>query len=115
METYVRPYPGPGRKWQISIGGGREPVWAPDGRELFYRNLKGDQMMVVEMVTEPEFQPTRARLLFDGYYRADLQTYDIHPDGQRFLMIRYLEPPSGPIEIVPHWHEELKRLARTDN
>src|SRR6202030_1842180 len=36
-EIYVQPYPGPGGKRQISTEGGTEPVWNPDGRELFYR------------------------------------------------------------------------------
>ena len=35
--TYVQPYPGPGGKWQISTEGGTEPMWNPNGRELFYR------------------------------------------------------------------------------
>ena len=43
-EIYVQPYPGPGGKWQISTEGGTEPVWNPNGRELFYRS--GDKMMV---------------------------------------------------------------------
>lgn len=38
FEVYVQPYPGPGGKWQISTGGGMEPVWKPNGGELFYRS-----------------------------------------------------------------------------
>ncbi len=49
FEIYVQPFPGPGGKWQISNGGGIEPVWAKNGRELFYRN--GDRMMDVEITT----------------------------------------------------------------
>jgi Tol biopolymer transport system component/tRNA A-37 threonylcarbamoyl transferase component Bud32 len=48
-EVYVQPYPGPGGKWQISTEGGMEPVWNPNGRELFYRS--GDKMMVVDIAT----------------------------------------------------------------
>ena len=51
-EVYVIPYPGPGRKSRISTGGGREPVWAPGGDELFYRNLEGDRMMVVRFTRD---------------------------------------------------------------
>ena len=40
FEIYVQPYPGPGGKWQISTEGGTEPVWNPNGRELFYRSWR---------------------------------------------------------------------------
>jgi eukaryotic-like serine/threonine-protein kinase len=49
-EVYVQPYPGPGGKWQISTEGGTEPIWNPNGRELFYRS--GDKMMAVEITTQ---------------------------------------------------------------
>ena len=52
LEIYVRPYPGPGGKWQVSTDGGSEPVWNPKGRELFYR--AGNKMMAVDVTTEPE-------------------------------------------------------------
>ena len=52
-EIYVQPYPGPGGKWQISTEGGTEPVWNPNGRELFYRS--GDKMMAVDIATQPRF------------------------------------------------------------
>jgi eukaryotic-like serine/threonine-protein kinase len=61
-EVYVRPYPGPSGKWQISTEGGTEPVWNPKGRELFYRN--GNKMMVVDVATQPAFsagKPSSAR------------------------------------------------------
>ena len=47
FEIYARPFSGPGGKWQISTEGGTEPVWARNGRELFYRN--GDKMMAVDV------------------------------------------------------------------
>ena len=51
QEIYVRPFPGPGGKWQISSEGDTEPMWARNGRELFYRN--GDKMMVTAVGTQP--------------------------------------------------------------
>ena len=45
--VYVQPYPGPGRKLQISTEGGNQPVWSPDGRTLYYRH--GDRMMAVDV------------------------------------------------------------------
>src|ERR1700676_3906504 len=65
-EVYVQPYPGPGGKWQISTEGGTEPVWNPNGRELFYRS--GAKMMVVDIATQPNFVPGKPRMLFEGPY-----------------------------------------------
>jgi Tol biopolymer transport system component len=112
-EIYVRPFPGPGSKWQISTEGGTEPAWNPNGRELFYRS--GDKMMAVDIATQPGFTAGRPRMLFEGQYVPTPGTnsnYDISPDGQRFLMLKPRESPgSAPtqINVVLNWFEELKR------
>ena len=115
MEVYVTTFPDPGGRKQISNQGGVEPAWARSGRELFYRN--GDKMMAVDIVTEPEFRPTKPRLLFEGNYR-DVpygRMYDITPDGKRFVMVQEIEQDSAAtqINVVLNWFEELKRLVPT--
>ena len=66
-EVYVRPFPNVEEgKWQISRDGGTEPVWAPRGQELFYRN--GGAMMVVGIKTEPTFTAGSPVVLFTGRY-----------------------------------------------
>jgi serine/threonine-protein kinase len=115
-EIYVRPYPGPGRKWQISAGGGTEPAWAPDGRMLFYRS--GYRMMAVEITLQPDFRPGKPRLLFERPYRKALwgANYDVAPDGARFVMIQGgedLTSDSG-VKIVLNWFEELKEPVPTN-
>ena len=111
MEVYVQPYPNPGGKWQISTGGGVEPVWARSGRELFYRN--GDRMMVVDIGTEPAFSAGRPSVLFEGQFLnlSWAANYDVAPDGQRFLMIQPIEREgaTSQIHVVLNWFEELKR------
>jgi serine/threonine-protein kinase len=103
-EVYLVPYPGPGRKVKISTDGGTSPVWARDGRALFYRN--GDAMMGVPIQTLPSFSPGRARLLFR---RVSPYPFDVAPDG-RFLMIEDLPAPAlGPLTVALNWHAELKR------
>ena len=116
--VYVRPYPGPDVKFLVSeeAEGGGEPVWSPDGTELFYRS--GNRMMVVSVQTESTFRAGRPEVLFEGLYRttghpAGLQYYDISPDGQRFLMIKRDEDPAQ-INVVLNWFEELKRLVPTN-
>ena len=115
-EIYVEPFPHGGPIIQISSQGGTEPVWSKDGRELFYRNR--EEMMVVAIKTEPEFEPGKPRLLFRGSYELtpyNIPNYDVAPDG-RFLMIRKSEnSSSSQINVVLNWSEELKRLVPTEN
>jgi serine/threonine protein kinase len=111
-EIYVQPYPGPGGKWQISTEGGTEPVWNPNGRELFYRS--GDKMMAVDIATQPSFAAGKPRMLFEGSYlptAGTIQNYDVTHDGQRFLMLKANEQAQAPVQInvVLNWFEELKR------
>jgi eukaryotic-like serine/threonine-protein kinase len=105
-EVYVRPFPGPGGKWQISTEGGWHPRWSRTGRELLYR--QADKMMAVDVETKPTFSPGRPRTLFEeGSYHE----WDVAPDGTRFLMIKEDPAESGPaqLNVVLNWFEELKR------
>jgi serine/threonine-protein kinase len=112
FEIYVRPFPGPGAKTQISTEGGTEPVWSRDGKKLFYR--QGDKLMAVDVHTEPTFTAGVPRKLFEGHYEPT-QTgnsgYDVSPDGTRFLMVQSPAPEQAPtqINVVLNWTEELKQ------
>jgi Tol biopolymer transport system component len=112
FEIYVRPYPGPGEKWPISTGGGNEPVWRRDGRQLFYR--VGDAMMAVDIQTSPAFSAGKPRTLFDKPYErsnALWANYDAAPDNRHLLMVRR-ETPSAPvtrINVVLNWVDDLKQ------
>ena len=110
-EVYVQSYPVTGRRWQVSTGGGQDPTWARDGRELFYRN--GQKMMSVQIDRGADLRPSTPRLLFEGDYvfGEPVIDFDVHPDGQRFLMIQPSrpDPPVTHINIVLNWFEELKR------
>jgi Tol biopolymer transport system component len=118
-EICVRPFPGPGGKVQISTEGGVEPVWARNGRELFYRN--GDKMMAVGVETKPTFTAAKPKLLFERHYEPSPQSflanYDVSPDGQRFLMVKASEQEeaSTQINVVLNWFEELKLRVPTGN
>ena len=97
-EIYVRPFPNVDEgKWQVSRGGGTRPVWAPDGRELFYRRPGDMAMMVAPIVdTEPTFSPGNPDLLFDAQDFPRIsgpRGFDIAPDGQRFMMIKQAGRP----------------------
>jgi serine/threonine-protein kinase len=124
-EVYVRPFPNvDDGKWLISTQGGEWPVWAPDGRELYYVRA-GDQvqMMAVTVETEPTFAVGNPEVLFEApYYVIGNRPYDISPDGKRFLMIKdetkapegdevVETPPITELIVVDNWLEEIKRLA----
>ena len=112
-EVYVQRFPELGEKATVSISGGREPVWSRDGTELFYRGPDG--MMVVPVETQPTFRAGAPELLFEQQYYAYLisRTYDVHPDGQRFLMVKEGDPsddagsPAAQIVVVENWFQEL--------
>jgi len=113
-EIYVRPFPNvDDGKWQISRDGGTEPVWAPQGQELFYRSSQA--LIVVGIKTEPTFTNGSPEVLFTGDYltSALYRQYDVAPDGQRFLMIKQEQTEGAQINVVLNWFEELKRLVPT--
>ena len=110
-EVYVRSFPGPGGKLQVSTDGGSEPVWSRNGQELYYRS--GDKMQSIRLVTHPVLAAEHPRVLFEGrYMRTDTggAGYDVSSDG-RFLMVQPLEPeePAAQINIVLNWFEALRR------
>jgi len=118
LEVYVRPFPGPGGKWQISTEGGSELAWSPKGKELFYRTGgQKEKMMVVEYQTQPTFGAGKPRLLFEGNYVGGTgggagASYSVSPDGQRFLMLKAPDQAQAAltqINVVLNWFEELKR------
>lgn len=102
--------PGPGARYLISTNGGREPVWSRDGRELFYR--ENTALLAVSVETRGSFRAGTPKLLFDGPYQADSTghaSYDVSPDGRRFLMIRNEEGGLTELRVVLNFAEELKK------
>ncbi len=107
-EVYVQPYPGPGGKWPVSTDGGAYPKWARNGRELFYRNT--EKMMAVDVSLTPGFRAGTPKVLFEGRYGI---SYDVAPDGKRFLMTKSGDeaPARARIHVIVEWFEELRRRA----
>jgi len=113
-QVYVRPYPAMDRVWQISYDLGEEPIWSPNGDELFYRSV--NKWMVVSISTEPEFKAGTPQVVFEGpYVNVSGLSYDVAPDGQRFLVLQpeYDDSEVRELHIVLNWFEELKRLVPT--
>ena len=116
-QVYVRAFPDrAGARWQISTAGGTRPLWARDGRELFFIDRTGALMDVsVEHESAASFTPGMPVKLLDGRYYVGGsiyvgRTYDVSPDGRRFLMMKLDSMTPTSIVVVLNWTEELKRL-----
>ena len=112
LEVYVRPFPGPGGKWQISTEGGVALVWARNGRELFYASSLTGPLMAVDISVQPTFQAGIPRVVLEEDFRlvagAAGANYDVSPDGQRFLTVQGSAANLTQLNIVLNWFEELK-------
>jgi serine/threonine-protein kinase len=120
-EVYARPFPEVNKgRWQVSTKGGSSPLWAPNGRELYYFAEDDNSVTAVAVETGPAFSMGTPRRLFSrlpylGGGATPGTPWDIHPDGKRFLMLKRPEAaaaaPGGlrKITIVLNWMEELKQ------
>jgi len=111
-EVYVRPFPDVNAaRYVISVGGGAEPAWNRDGRELFFRGPRGE-MLAVPVTTAGNFTSGTPKVLFDGlslntdqFHRA----YAVSPDGRRFLMASAGGSVGTSLNLVFNWRVELRR------
>jgi serine/threonine-protein kinase len=128
VEVYIRPFPdvNKGRE-KASTSGGHSPLWSPDSKTVFYRD--GDAVMEVSVKVEPNLSLDAPRTLFQKKYittsfpnSSDYNTWDIHPDGKRFLMMKPNEIADSDstaearpqINVVLNWFEELKDRVPVD-
>ena len=115
FEVIVLPFQGAGGPTRISLDGGRRPVWARNGRELFYVDSEGF-WTVATVGTEPDFAvESRERLASWEPYGVNVTTqhYDPSPDDQRLLAIRRFDLSGAEARhvLVQNWFEELKELV----
>jgi eukaryotic-like serine/threonine-protein kinase len=95
-QIYTKPFPGPGRARQLSTARGALPRWSADGKQLYFR--RANSMFVVDM-TAADAEP---RLLFDT--DRPFSTFEVAPDGQRFLMIMNEEAAEQvPTRVIVNW------------
>ena len=116
---FVRPFPDTdiGQRL-VSVGIAHDPLWAPDGSELFY--LTPEAAMVVSVETGETFQRGTPRPMFSmaPYFQGQNMSWDISPDGQRFLMLKHGETPEsdtrrGHLVVVQNWFDEVKERVPT--
>jgi serine/threonine-protein kinase len=119
-EVYVRPFPGPGGRWQVSTGGGFFPLWSRDGRELLFET--GDRVMAVSYtvthtVGGDSFTALKPRVWMEALLR-DLgitSNYDLAPDGKRLAAMladdANGDKPPTHLTFLLNFFDELRRRA----
>jgi eukaryotic-like serine/threonine-protein kinase len=114
FEVYVVPASGNGGKWQISSGGGQQPLWRRDSKELFYLTTDDNLMSVPIKLNPDAVQADAAHPLFP-LANAILSVnglvapYDVTADGKRFIVVTVEQGKSFPINLVTNWTKELER------
>jgi serine/threonine-protein kinase len=118
IEVHVRPFPGPGGKWQISTGGGFNPTWSRTKREIFYGFFDGQIMVAPFTADGDSFHAEKPRLWAEGRYqmRGGNRMFDLHPDGERFALATASQTPIGAkldkVVFIFNFFDELRRIAR---
>ena len=119
-EVYVRPFPGPGGKWQISTGEGYLPKWSRNGKELFYRTRDSKIMAVTYTASGDSFHADKPQLWSPGQFTdrgRGTYNFDVHPDGKRFAVLK--APGAEQAAAVNHvsfifnFFDELRRKVPT--
>jgi serine/threonine-protein kinase len=111
-QVFVQSFATGGGRSQVSVAGGAEPKWSPDGRTLYY--AQGDNLMAVPLEPGNAFVPGKPRMLFGALsppITDSGQTYAVAPSGNRFLMLRPVREAAGPPEVrlILNWFNELRR------
>ena len=111
-EIYVTQFPGPNGKWQISVNGGREPRWRRDGKAIFYWASDHTFMEAQVEMSRATLQVTATHPLFKASMPLDpagSATYDVTPDGKRFIVNTSSTAEDRPLTLVTNWTANLKR------
>ena len=117
FEVYVRPFPGPGGRWQVSTGGGRWPLWSRDGRELLFQTLDRRVMAVTYTAKGDSFAAGKPRLWTETRLgnTGTFSNYDLAPDGKRLAAIvaadASVEKPPTHLTFPLNFFDELRRKA----
>jgi len=115
-QLYVRPFPGPGGKWQVSANGSIGSTWSRTRRELFYR-ASDERIMVAPYAVEGDsFRPETPRVWSEGRFafQPSALSFDLHPDGLRFAVIRTVEAAPAKqdhVVLILNFFDYLRRIA----
>lgn len=109
FEVYVKRFPASDERWQVSSGGGREPRWSADGRELYF--VRDETLYAATVTTGQNIVVADTRALFSNANLARFRrfsSYDVGPDG-RFVTVELADgPPQPAIRVVLNWFSEFR-------
>ncbi|HEX8817098.1 MAG TPA: protein kinase [Terriglobales bacterium] len=112
LEVYVAPFPWTGAKWQVSNGGGAQPRWRRDGRQLYFLKIGSASVYQADVTSHGStFEIGQVRPLFqvnDFSPNTAGQQYDVTADGQRFLHITTGNNGKLPLNVIQNWTTALK-------
>ena len=106
-EVFISPLPGPGARIPVSVDGGTEPVWSPDGGTLYFRGLTN--MMAATVVERPALAVNRPVPLFaDSFHLSVAHAgYDVFPTGREFLMLGGWGRAQSRVYVVVNWMQTM--------
>ena len=110
-EVYVRPFPGPGPKWQVSTGGGRLPRWRKDGKEIFFMGPENKLTAAEVSASGARFEVGNVQQFFQTSLASfGNDSYDVTADGQRFIIISSAEGrETAGLNVVVNWDADAKK------
>jgi serine/threonine-protein kinase len=110
-DVFVRPFPQAGAAVRVSDGGGDEPGWSRDGKQLFYRGNSG--MMAATITTSPQLAVLRRERLFADRFDGQMphRNYDVAPDGRFFMVMTDSTVPPEHVVIL-NWLDEARSKLR---
>lgn len=118
-EVYAQRFPGPGGRVQVSDAGGGQPVWSADGRRIFYQTEGAIAAAEVTVDASGErLSVGRRTQLLQGEFFGGARhsaTYDVHPEGDRFVVTRAAGTRTNEIVVWMDWLDELKQLLAERN
>jgi serine/threonine-protein kinase len=108
-EVYVRAFPEAEGRWQVSSGGGTEPLWSNDGRTIYYRGA--DTLFAVAVETRPTFAVGQRRMVFTTRFQrqSSHRNYDRDPRTGEFVLLTPSEDDATAMVVVLNWFDELRR------
>jgi serine/threonine-protein kinase len=100
-EVYLQPLPGPGPRIPVSVSGGNEPLWAPDGRTLYFRSPT--HIVAARLAMSPLAVTAYDTIMVDRFVRStSTRMWDVSPDGKSFLLIG-ADGGEATIEVIINW------------
>jgi Tol biopolymer transport system component len=123
-EVYVRPFPGPGAKWQVSAGGGNNPAWSQTRQELLFRALDNRIMVSSYTIAGDVFRADKPALWSETRFiprepRPALRIFELHPDGEHVAIAGVPEDPTAArrdrVVFVFNFFDQLRRVSPTGN